>query len=199
MNLSAKVIGLSAAPHITSLSPITFEAKYGDVIDPATIVRVDAGVGVTLSFAPITEAPRKKDADALNALCAWGATAFCHVSRLSDSRVEYVERSYNVGAVVNCRVVGAWRTACRRSFVVVTLHDGRPRDGITFHDMMRAGFSPMEALVNVSMQPSVLKAAVLSYAELSPGQQLTGTVCALPIAFLPQSRCKPICLFICAC
>lgn len=108
VNLSAKVIGLSAAPHITSLSPITFEAKYGDVIDPATIVRVDAGVGVTLSFAPLAEAPRKKDADALNALCAWGTTAFCHVSRLSDSRVEYVERSYSVGAVVNCRVVGAW-------------------------------------------------------------------------------------------
>lgn len=48
---------------------------------------------------------------------------------------------------------------------------------------MRAGFSPLEALVNVSMQPSVLKAAVLSYAELSPGQQLTGTVCMLPLRY----------------
>lgn len=34
----------------------------------------------------------------------------------------------------------------------------------------------MEALVNVSLQPSVLKAAVLSYAELVPGQIISGTV-----------------------
>jgi hypothetical protein len=114
VNLSAKVIGLSAAPHVVKLSPVVFDVKYGDVVDPATIIRVDAGVGVTLSFAPLADAPRKKDAETLNALCSWGTTAFCHISRLSDSRVEHVERSYTVGSVVNCRVVGESRCCCCR-------------------------------------------------------------------------------------
>ena len=38
------------------------------------------------------------------------------------------------------------------------------------------GFSPMEALVNVSLQPSVLDAAVMSYSMLKPGQEVNGTV-----------------------
>jgi hypothetical protein len=38
------------------------------------------------------------------------------------------------------------------------------------------GFSPMEALVNVSLQPSVLDAAVMSYSMLKTGEEVTGTV-----------------------
>ena len=34
----------------------------------------------------------------------------------------------------------------------------------------------MEALVNVSLQPSVLDAAVMSYSMLKPGQEVNGTV-----------------------
>ncbi len=52
VNVAAKIVGLSAAPHILHLVPVSFELKFGDVLDPATIIRVDAGVGVTLSFAP---------------------------------------------------------------------------------------------------------------------------------------------------
>ncbi len=44
----------------------------------------------------------------------------------------------------------------------------------------------MEAVVNVSLQPSVLDAAVMSYAMLTPGQDVTGTVrgSCLPLSCL---------------
>ena len=62
VNVAAKIIGLSAAPHIVHLVPVTFELQFGDIVDPATIVRVDPGAGVTLSFA--------EDATAVNEAAA---------------------------------------------------------------------------------------------------------------------------------
>lgn len=108
VNLATKAIGLSAAPHILALSPVSFSVTHGAVIDPATIVRVDPGVGVTLSFADADATPRSKAeaAETVKTLCQWGSMAFCHVSRLSDGHVEHVERTFHVGNVVQSRVVG---------------------------------------------------------------------------------------------
>lgn len=111
INLSAKIVGLSCAPHVISLDSAAFEVKHGDVIDPATIVRVDGG-GVMLSFANPEESddskPLSKDAKAqqVKALCQWGKMAFCTASKLSDSRVEHIERTFSVGASVQCRAIG---------------------------------------------------------------------------------------------
>lgn len=113
VNLSTKTVALSCAPHIVTLSPVAFEAKYGDVIDPATIVRVESGVGVALSIAtPDSDeaiaASKDKEKEQVTTLCQWNAMAFCHVSRLSDARVEHVERSFVVGATAQCRVISKW-------------------------------------------------------------------------------------------
>ena len=151
VNVAAKLIGLSAAPHIVHFVPVTFELEFGDVIDPATIVRVDSGTGVTLSFAEdagdvatasaddaaaaaddkkdgkgkgkgkgkdkVSDAKKAKQAGiggsgsaelqaALNRACNWGSMAFSHVSQMSDSKVDHIERSFHVGTTVKCRVVG---------------------------------------------------------------------------------------------
>lgn len=117
VNLATKMIGLSAAPHVVSLSPVTFDLAYGNVVDPATIVRVDPGVGVTLSFsaqegedaAAVSKKASKKPetSSKINRLCQWGAIAFCHVSKLTDGHVEHIERTFTIGSSVQCRVVGA--------------------------------------------------------------------------------------------
>jgi hypothetical protein len=60
-------------------------------------------------------------------------------------------------------------TACE--YVVV--YCCTPCDGFR---LILVGTLPLEQLVMVSMQPSVLKAAVLSYDELFAGQVLPGTV-----------------------
>jgi hypothetical protein len=112
VNLSAKMVGLSCAPHIIALEPASTELKPGDVVDPATIVRVDGG-GVMLSFANPEEAedakPLSKDEKArrVKALCQWGKMAFCAASKLSDSRVEHIERTFSIGASVQCRAIGS--------------------------------------------------------------------------------------------
>lgn len=97
---------------MVAFAPVSFDLKYGDVVDPATIVRVDPSVGVALSIGTgdVAGASKKTSPDALNALCTWGAIAFCHISKLSDARVEHVERSFAVGSAVSCRVVGTSTT-----------------------------------------------------------------------------------------
>ncbi len=54
---------------------------------------------------PAADSPALQEA--LTRACQWGSVAFSHVSQMSDTRVEHIERSFHVGTPVKCRVIGA--------------------------------------------------------------------------------------------
>ncbi len=117
VNSAAKIVGLSSAPHIVSWSPAKPTWTYGEVVDSATVIRVDGKQGLVLSLVSAADsdvelrpAGKKDDGGVLQrglqALSKAGSIAVAALSHISDSKVEHIERSFRVGSTVKCRVIG---------------------------------------------------------------------------------------------
>jgi exosome complex RNA-binding protein Csl4 len=121
-----KIITVSAAPHIVSLgltlpsdtggAPDSLfgiggpmcDAADGDIVPCAVVLRVDIGAGMLLGWgggeksAAIGNVEKRLDASA-----QWGRTAYVHISRVADEKVEHIEKLYRPGSVVAARLLGS--------------------------------------------------------------------------------------------
>ena len=94
-----KHIILNAVPHIVRMHKPSFSYGIGDVMENATVLRVDPKVGIMVGIEN-----RKNNETARK--FTWDKIAFIHVSRLSDKRIENIDQLYRIGAEVSCRIVG---------------------------------------------------------------------------------------------
>ncbi|CAM9431765.1 unnamed protein product [Chrysoparadoxa australica] len=89
VDYAGKAIRLTQRPHLMALAPVQGMPDSGAVVEGAEVVRVDSGIGLLLQL------PGDK-----------GVGAYVHISRISDDRIENVEKAYEPGKLVTCRVVG---------------------------------------------------------------------------------------------
>ncbi|EGZ20320.1 hypothetical protein PHYSODRAFT_490560 [Phytophthora sojae] len=147
----AKQITLSIAPHVVHMQVPDSPYSVGDIIEEATIERIDAGVGMLLSLKSKTsqdedvemeDASEKKESTT-NAKWKAFAPGYVHISNVSDKRVDKLEKKYTVGSSIKCRVLG---------------------------------FSPFDAVVNISCKESALSQTVLRHKDLAPGTKVSGII-----------------------
>ncbi|KAE9051353.1 hypothetical protein PR001_g1533 [Phytophthora rubi] len=146
-----KQITLSMAPHVVHLQVPDSPYSVGDIIDEATVERIDAGVGMLLSLK--SKAGQDEDVDmedasdkkAATTNAKWKAFApgYVHISNVSDKRVDKLEKKFTVGASIKCRVLG---------------------------------FSPFDAVMNVSCKENALSQTVLRHKDLKPGTKVSGKI-----------------------
>ncbi|RLN88089.1 hypothetical protein BBJ28_00025248, partial [Nothophytophthora sp. Chile5] len=155
----SKQITLSMAPHVVHLQIPESPFAVGDVIEEASIERIDSGIGMLLSLQSNVSAETKsededvdmEDADtkkksSTNASWKSFAPAYVHISNVSDKHVDKLEKKFAVGASVKCRVIG---------------------------------FAPFDALVNVSCKESSLSQTVLRHKDLKVGAKVNGKILAI--------------------
>ncbi|TMW57630.1 hypothetical protein Poli38472_003555 [Pythium oligandrum] len=151
-----KVVTLSMAPHVVYLSLPEPTFVVGDVIDGATIERIDAGIGMLLSLATGAKNAEEQDDDdesmedeetskkGIN----WQSfkPAYVHISNAADGHLEKLEKKFTVKNKVKCRVIG---------------------------------FAPFDGIVNVSCKESSLNQIVLRHKDLTPGLKVRATILAI--------------------
>ncbi|GMF45158.1 unnamed protein product [Phytophthora fragariaefolia] len=144
----SKQVTLSMAPHVVHMQVPEPPFSVGDIIEEATIERIDAGVGMLLSLkskdddVEMEDASEKKDATT-NAKWKAFAPGYVHISNVSDKRVDKLEKKFTVGSNVRCRVLG---------------------------------FSPFDAVVNISCKEHALSQTVLRHKDLAPGTKVSGKI-----------------------
>uniref|UniRef100_K3WWJ4 rRNA biogenesis protein RRP5 n=1 Tax=Globisporangium ultimum (strain ATCC 200006 / CBS 805.95 / DAOM BR144) TaxID=431595 RepID=K3WWJ4_GLOUD len=144
----SKQITLSMAPHVVHLAVTEPSFTIGDIINEATIERIDEGIGMLLSLqkasANGSDMDVDEEADApTKATWKTFTPAYVHISNVSDNRVDKLEKKFTVGTKIPARVIG---------------------------------FAPFDGLVNVSCKESSLSQTVLRHADLVAGEKLTGTI-----------------------
>ncbi|KAG7397469.1 hypothetical protein PHYBOEH_000689 [Phytophthora boehmeriae] len=148
----SKQITLSMAPHIVHLQVPESPFAVGDIVEGASIERIDAGVGMLLSLkdkasndddddVEMEDANAKKVTTNAN----WKAFApgYVHISNVSDKHLDKLEKKFSVGSSVKCRVTG---------------------------------FAPFDAVVTVNCKESSLSQAVLRHKDLKPGSKVKGKI-----------------------
>ncbi|GMF10301.1 unnamed protein product [Phytophthora lilii] len=145
----AKQITLSMAPHVVHLQVPESPYSVGDIIEAATIERIDAGVGMLLSLknkanedVDMEDVSEKKDSTT-NAKWKAFAPGYVHISNVSDKRVDKLEKEFSVGSNIKCRVLG---------------------------------FSPFDAVVTVSCKEHSISQTVLRHKDLKPGTKVNGKI-----------------------
>ncbi|GLD96223.1 hypothetical protein PINS_up004901 [Pythium insidiosum] len=160
-----KVVTLSMAPHVVHLALPESPFVVGDVIEDASVERVDAGIGMLLSLAagrkrkPATSqdddqedepmASAEEEAQEAGKTRNWQAfqPAYVHISNVSDGHVDKLEKKFRAGHdKVTCRVIGV---------------------------------APFDGLVTVSCKASSLQQLVLRHQDLTPGLAVKGTILAI--------------------
>jgi ribosomal protein S1 len=123
-----KIIALSIAPHIVKLGfqmavprtrsfgvggPDYNELVEGSFIDDAKVVRIDPGSGVLVSWgkaladkASNTKAGKPSLEAQLETASQWGSSAYIHISRVADKKVESLEKMFKVGSSHRVRLLG---------------------------------------------------------------------------------------------
>ncbi|KAG1699146.1 hypothetical protein DVH05_014063 [Phytophthora capsici] len=144
----SKQITLSMAPHVVHLQVPESPYSVGDIIEEATIERIDAGIGMLLSLKRKDEDVEMEDAsekteNTTNAKWKSFAPGYVHISKVSDKRVDKLEKKFTVGSSVKCRVLG---------------------------------FSPFDAVVTVSCQDHSISQTVLRHKDLKPGTKVNGKI-----------------------
>lgn len=151
----SKTVTLSMAPHVVHLSVPEPTLSVGDVIEQASIERIDTGIGMLLSLQQggAKAAATDDEDDAMDGGESATKTnwktfvpAYVHISNVSDTHVDKLEKKYTVGQQLQCRVIG---------------------------------FAPFDALVNVTCKQSSLDKSVLRHADLTPGQKVSGKILAM--------------------
>ncbi|KAH7476596.1 rRNA biogenesis protein RRP5 [Phytophthora ramorum] len=144
----AKQVTLTMAPHVVHLQVPKSPFSVGDMIEEATIERIDAGVGMLLSLkskdadVEMEDASEKKES-ATNAKWKDFAPGYVHISNVSDKRVDKLEKKFAEGSSIKCRVLG---------------------------------FSPFDAVVNVTCKEHSLSQTVLRHQDLQPGTKVSGKI-----------------------
>ncbi|POM78018.1 RRNA biogenesis protein rrp5, partial [Phytophthora palmivora] len=144
----AKQITLSMAPHVVHLQVPESPYSVGDIIEEATIERIDSGIGMLLSLkskdmdVEMDDASEKKDSTT-NAKWKAFAPGYVHISNVSDKRVDKLEKKFTVGSNIKCRVLG---------------------------------FSPFDAVVRVSCKENSISQTVLRHKDLKPGTKVNGKI-----------------------
>ncbi|CAI5732479.1 unnamed protein product [Hyaloperonospora brassicae] len=144
----AKKITLSMAPHVVHLQVPPSPFSVGDIIEDATIERIDAGIGMLLSLTSKTEDVEMEDASEkkgsmTNAKWKAFAPGYVHISNVSDKRVDKLEKKFTVGSSIKCRVLG---------------------------------FAPFDAVVSVSCKEALISQTVLRHKDLEPGTKVSGKI-----------------------
>lgn len=150
----SKQVTLSMAPHVVHLTVPEPTLAIGDVIEQASIERIDAGIGMLLSLQQGSKTAAGDDEDdamdggesATKTNWKTFVPAYVHISNVSDTHVDKLEKKHTVGQQLKCRVIG---------------------------------FAPFDALVNVSCKQSSLDKSVLRHADLAPGQTVSGKILAM--------------------
>ncbi|RLN50077.1 hypothetical protein BBJ29_000905 [Phytophthora kernoviae] len=147
----SKQITLSMASHVVHLQVPESPFAVGDIVEEASIERIDTGVGMLLSLkdkssnddddVEMEDASAKKVTTNVN----WKAFApgYVHISNVSDKHVDKLEKKFSVGSNVKCRVTG---------------------------------FAPFDAVVTVNCKESSLSQAVLRHKDLKPGSKVKGKI-----------------------
>ncbi|KAF4145864.1 Suppressor of forked protein (Suf) [Phytophthora infestans] len=144
----AKQITLSMAPHVVHLQVPESLFSVGDIIEEATIERIDVGIGMLLSLksqdedVDMEDASEKKE-NTTNAKWKAFAPGYVHISNVSDKRVDKLEKKYTVGSSIKCRVLG---------------------------------FSPFDAVASVSCTEHSISQTVLRHKDLKPGTKVNGKI-----------------------
>ncbi|KUF99434.1 hypothetical protein AM588_10010720 [Phytophthora nicotianae] len=144
----AKQITLSMAPHVVHMQVPESLFSVGDIIEEATIERIDAGVGMLLSLknqdedVEMGDASDKKESTT-NAKWKAFAPGYVHISNVSDKRVDKLEKKFTVGSSIKCRVLG---------------------------------FSPFDAVASVSCKEHSISQTVLRHKDLKPGTKVNGKI-----------------------
>ncbi|KAG7393023.1 hypothetical protein PHYPSEUDO_013511 [Phytophthora pseudosyringae] len=144
----AKQITLSMAPHVVHLQVPEPPFLVGDIIEEASIERIDAGIGMLLSLKSKNEDVEMEDASEKKEVTTntkWKAFAsgYVHISNVSDKRVDKLEKKFTVGSNIKCRVLG---------------------------------FSPFDAVVSVSCKEHSISQTVLRHKDLKPGTKVNGKI-----------------------
>lgn len=105
-----KQITLSMAPHVVHLAVTEPSFTIGDVIEETSVERIDEGIGMLLSLQNAANSgDMDVDEDAAEPKKATWKTftpAYVHISNVSDSRVEKLEKKFTVGTKLAARVIG---------------------------------------------------------------------------------------------
>jgi hypothetical protein len=107
----ARTYRLTQRPHLMALQSPPNLPPTGTAVGTATIVRVDPALGLLLQLPATAETGNES------------VGAYVHISRVSDTRSEHLERSYKVGQEVACRIVGSsmvegWAAASLKASVL---------------------------------------------------------------------------------
>lgn len=78
---------------------------YGEVVHNATVVRCDPKIGLLLEVPTATTDEARADEDD-DSEAEGNAAAFVHISNLSDSRIDKVEKAFKPGQQIPLRVIG---------------------------------------------------------------------------------------------
>jgi len=88
INTNTKTVGLSLQENVVLNKATSFgDWSVGDIIDDATVTRVDQGLGLFMRLSDAT-------------------LGFTHISRVSDEHVEKLGKKYKVGSTHRCRILG---------------------------------------------------------------------------------------------
>ncbi|CAI5742333.1 unnamed protein product [Peronospora destructor] len=148
INYVAKQITLSMAPHVVHLQVPEAPFLVGDIVEKATIERIDAGVGMLLSLKSKDEDVKMEDASekkesTINTKWKAFAPGYVHISNVSDKRIDKLEKKFTLGSSIKCRVLG---------------------------------FSPFDAIVSVSCKEHSISQTVLRHKDIKPGAKVSGKI-----------------------
>ena len=106
INVAEKTILCSMAPHIVHMSSPERVFDIGQIVPNAVVHRIDRGIGMTVSLlgCPVVDDIESDSASMLK----WKdfQSAYVHISRTSDTRMEKLESKFSVGQVIDeCRVL----------------------------------------------------------------------------------------------
>jgi rRNA biogenesis protein RRP5 len=125
-----KIIALSIAPHIVKLGvqmpslnssfgvggPDYKDLVEGNFVDEARVVRIDPGSGVLVAWGSVSDKvidkkPLKSSSSSnleaqLDIVSQWGRSAYVHISRVADKKVESLEKMFKVGSIHRIRLLG---------------------------------------------------------------------------------------------
>ncbi|TDH67746.1 hypothetical protein CCR75_005322 [Bremia lactucae] len=148
IDATTKQITLSMAPHVVHLQVPESLYSIGDIIENASIERIDAGIGMLLSL-------KSKDEDvtmeggsvkkSATSHLSWKdfVPGYVHISKVSDKRVDKLEKKFKVGSTIKCRVLG---------------------------------FSPFDAVASVTCADHAISQIVLRHKDLVPGTTVHGKI-----------------------
>ncbi|CEG39975.1 rrna biogenesis protein rrp5 [Plasmopara halstedii] len=143
-----KKITLSMAPHVVHLLVPESPFLVGDIVEKATIERIDAGIGMLLSLKSKIDDTNMEDTSETKESTTnirWKAFApgYVHISKASDNRVDKLEKKFSVGLAIKCRVLS---------------------------------FCPFDAVASVSCAERSVSQVVLRHKDLVSGTKVNGKI-----------------------